>query len=437
MNRVLIVSLNFPPSTIASVHRARHLAKHLPAHGWQPRILTIDERFHKEPPDPGLAALVPADVDVVRLGALPYSATRWLGIGDLALRSLVPLKRALDRHCASFKPHVVLITGWPFYEMLLTRHLRKRFGVPVVLDFQDPWVSAEGATRPRLSKGGLAHLLARTLEPFAVRPAAWITSVSDTQNAEMAARYPWFNGTRMTGIPIGGDPEDFDALRVAPPASSTIRLDPAMLNLCYVGTFLPRAGEVVRALFKGAALFRAEHPDLAKRVRFVFVGTSNQPAGAAVDPSSHRVMPIAADEGVADMVEEHPPRVPYLEALALQANAHAILMLGSDEPHYTASKIYPGMMSGRPFLSIFHAASSAHRILSEAGGGVALGFGDLAELAEQPRAIALALERLATSPQSLGAVDPLAYAAVTADAVSQRFADVFEAARCGAEGQAQ
>ena len=442
MNRVLIVSLNFPPSTIASVHRARHLAKYLPAHGWQPRILTIDERFHKEPPDPGLAALVPADVDVVRLGALPYSATRWLGIGDLALRSLVPLKHALDHHCATFKPHVILITGWPFYEMLLTRHLRQRFGVPVVLDFQDPWVSAEGATRPRLSKGGLAHLLARTLEPYAVRPAAWITSVSDTQNAEMAARYPWLDGTRMTGIPIGGDPEDFDALRVAPPEGSTIRLDPAMLNICYVGTFLPRAGEVVRALFKGAALFRAEHPELAVRVRFVFVGTSNQPAGAAVvsfsdGPSSHRVMPIAAQEGVADMVEEHPPRVPYLEALALQANAHAILMLGSDEPHYTASKIYPGMMSGRPFLSIFHDASSAHRILSEAGGGVALGFADLAQLAEQPHAIAQALERLVTAPQSLGAVDPQAYATVTAEAVSQRFATVFEAARQGAAGQAQ
>ena len=137
------------------------------------------------------------------------------------------------------------------------------------------------------------------------------------------------------------------------------------------------------------------------------------------------------------MVEEHPPRVPYLEALALQANAHAILMLGSDEPHYTASKIYPGMMSGRPFLSIFHDASSAHRILSEAGGGVALGFADLAQLAEQPHAIAQAMERLVTAPQSLGAVDPQAYATVTAEAVSQRFATVFEAARQGAAGQAQ
>ena len=429
MNRVLIVSLSFPPSTMASVHRARHLAKHLPDHGWQPRILTIDKRYHSDPPDPGLAALVPDDVDVVTVSALPYAMTQRFGIGDLGLRSMLSVRHALDRQCAVFKPDVVFITGWPFYTMLFAARLRKRFGVPVVLDFQDPWVSAEGATRARFSKGGLAHSLACALEPLAVRPASWITSVSDIQNDDMAARYPWLDATRMTAIPIGGDPEDFDALRLAPPADPTIRLDSVMLNFCYVGTFLPRAGDVVRALFRGAALVRAEHPDLASRVRFVFVGTSNQPAGAVVDQPSHRIAPIAAEEGVADMVEEHPPRVPYLEALSLQANAHAILMLGSDEPHYTASKIYPGMMSGRPFLSIFHEASSAHRILSEAGGGVALGFASPTELDAQPRAVAQALERLARSPTSFGAVDPQAYAGVTADAVSQRFASVFDRAR--------
>ena len=428
MNRVLIVSLSFPPSTMASVHRARHLAKHLPAHGWWPRILTIDERFHNEPPDPGLAALVPGHVDVVKLRAVPYSVTKRFGIGDLGLRSLPHVRAALAHECAAFKPDVVFITGWPFYPMLLAGRVARRFGVPVVLDFQDPWVSAEGATRPKLSKGGLVHRLSCLLEPQAVAAAAWVTSVSDIQNADMAARYPWFDGKRMTGIPIGGDPEDYGALRAAPPAQPTIRLDPAKLNFCYVGTFLPRAGEVVRTLFRGAAQLRAGHPDLAGRIRFVFVGTSNPPAGAQVDPASHRVMPIAIEEGVADMVEEHPPRVPYLEALALQANAHAILMLGSDEPHYTASKIYPGMMSGRPFLSIFHQASSAHRILSEARGGVALSFANLNDLAARANDITAVLELLARDPASLGQVDPQAYAPYTASAVSEQFARVFELA---------
>lgn len=428
MKRVLLVSPTFPPSTLASVHRARHLAKGLPAHGWQPRVLTVDERFHKEPADPGLAALLPPDVDVVKAPAWPYAATRRLGIGDLGLRSMTTLRAALTRQCAAFAPDVVLITGWPFYTMLLAPHVR-RLGVPVVLDFQDPWVSAEGATRPALSKNGLSHRLACLLEPRAVRAASWITSVSDIQNEQMAARYPWLDARRMSGIPIGGDPDDYAALRADPPGAPTIRLDPGKLNLCYIGTFLPRAGEVVRALFRGAARLRETRPDLAARLRFVFVGTSNQPAGAPVDHSAHRVSPIAVAEGVADMADEHPPRVPYLEALSLQGNAHAILMLGSDEPHYTASKIYPGMMSGRPFLSIFHARSSAHAILGKAGGGVALAFTDQAGLDAQVPAVAEALATLAEAPETLGRVDPAAYAPYTADAVSAAFADVFERAR--------
>ena len=47
---------------------------------------------------------------------------------------------------------------------------------------------------------------------------------------------------------------------------------------------------------------------------------------------------------------------------------------------------------------------------------------------KSPVTSASALERLAAAPASLGAVDPQAYATVTADAVSQQFAVVFEQA---------
>ncbi len=45
--RVLVVSPHFPPSTLAGVHRARHLAKHLPAAGWRPTVLCVDESHHQ------------------------------------------------------------------------------------------------------------------------------------------------------------------------------------------------------------------------------------------------------------------------------------------------------------------------------------------------------------------------------------------------------
>ena len=73
-----------------------------------------------------------------------------------------------------------------------------------------------GATQPALSRAGLAHWLAVALEPLALRGADFITSVSEGQNAEMVARYPWLDTEKMAAIPIGGDPDDFVALSDMP-----------------------------------------------------------------------------------------------------------------------------------------------------------------------------------------------------------------------------
>src|SRR5207302_1791874 len=113
------------------------------------------------------------------------------------------------RHAAD----AVLITGSPYYPMLLAPEIRRRFRVPVVLDFQDPWVSAWGAAQPRFSRAGLVYRAAAILEPRALHGADFVTSVSENQNAEMAARYRWLDASRMAAIPIGGDPDDFAALR--------------------------------------------------------------------------------------------------------------------------------------------------------------------------------------------------------------------------------
>jgi hypothetical protein len=101
-------------------------------------------------------------------------------------------------------------------------------------------------------------------------------------------------------------------------------------------------------------------------------------------------------------------------------------MLGSDEPHYTASKIYPALMSGRPFLSLFHRASSAHAILRAAGGGRAFAFATPEELAALEAPLAEGLRTLAAAPESLGHVDPSAYAAYEARAIACRFGAIFD-----------
>jgi Glycosyl transferase 4-like domain len=419
---VVILSPYFPPSTLAGVHRARHLAKHLQAWDWTPVIVCVDEAHHEERLDPALVTLLPAGIEVAKAGAAPAWLTRRIGVGDIGLRAWAHLKRTLFTVLEGRPVGVVLITGAPFYPMLLSSEVKKNFRVPIVLDFQDPWVSSRGALQPAFSKAGISHRLATQLEPLALRSADYITSVSDTQNAEMAARYPWLNSSHMAAVPIGCDPDDFLALSANSHGATRNYLDADCINLSYVGTFLPHAGPLVRLLFRAIGRLRATESALAARIRLNFFGTSNQPN----DYTTLRVRSLAEAEGVGELVREVPQRIPYLHALSVLTRSDGLLLIGSDEPHYTASKIYPALMSGRPFVSLFYRTSSANQILNAAGGGFAFSFTSLEELAALEEPLACALYKLAACPEAIGRVNSASYAPYEARAIAGRFADIFD-----------
>ena len=250
------------------MHRARHLAKHLPAAGWQPNVLCVDERFHDETLDPGLAALIPADTRIIKTGALPVRLTQLAGMSDLGLRAFFHLKSAAQKILDTDAIEAVLITGSPYYPMLLSGWLKRRYGVPVVLDFQDPWVSSFGASQPRFSKAGLAHWLAARLEPPALRHADFVTSVSEVQNAEMASRYSWLDAGKMAAIPIGGDADDYTALRAETGRTGRLPVEPGFINFSYVGTFLPRSAVTARVVFSRAGGASADRAGACRKTAF-------------------------------------------------------------------------------------------------------------------------------------------------------------------------
>lgn len=419
---VIVVSPYFPPSTLAGVHRARHLAKHLPAWGWRPIVICVHEAYHEQKLDPELEKLVPASVETVRVGAIPTKYSRTLGFGDIALRAWFQLRHAVLRSIKETDAKAVLISGAPFYPLLFAPLIKAQFNIPVVLDFQDPWVSAVGATHRRLSKAGGSHWLATKLEPKALRGAAFVTSVSDTQNADMVARYPWLDPAKMAAIPIGGDPDDFLQLRSSDCLAPAGTIDETKINLSFVGTVTPSFGPQITATLQAFSRLREQQPRLAEHMRLNFIGTSAQPN----EHSKFAVLPLAKRAGVEDHVHEVPQRVPYLDALKVLVRSNGLMLIGSDEPHYTASKIYPGLMSGTPYFSLFHKSSSSHAILSQAGGGLPLAFANAMELEALEQPLADALATLATAPDRLGKADASAYAPFEARSIAKRYANIFD-----------
>ncbi len=417
---VIIVSPYFPPSSLAGVHRARYLAKHLPSAGWKPIVVCVDEAYHEQRLDHALAHLVPADVEIIRVPAIPALITRCFGVGDLGLRAWFPLRSAVFRLLSTRNVKAVLITGSPFYPMMLAPLIKKRFGVPVVLDFQDPWASNWGAQQPLKSKAGLAYRVARFLEPRALRAAAHITSVSALQNNELAARYSWLEPSMLSEIPIGADPEDFIALRNTPDIASSVELK-NKLTLAYVGTVWPPVLPTLKTFLRSLARVRESAPELFERLNILFVGTTGNPSSTG----KHLVRPLAQEAGVDSVVQEIPQRLPFLEALAITARADANLIIGSNEPHYTASKVFGLLMSGRPYLTLLHQASSAHALAELAKGGIAVSFTSLEKLAQLEEALADAIIELATKPQVYATVDSSVYAHFEAKVIAARYGRIF------------
>src|SRR5204862_412557 len=71
----------------------------------------------------------------------------------------------------------------------------------------------------------LAHLSALLLEPFAVKRAAHVTSVSEGTNTGILKRYKNLKESDFTAIPIGGEPEVFQYLQSRDSASESNHAD--------------------------------------------------------------------------------------------------------------------------------------------------------------------------------------------------------------------
>lgn len=355
-----MVSPHFPPDTSAAAHRVRLLAPHLPELGWEPTVVTVDPRDYEGRLDPSLEALVPSDLRVIRVRALPARATRLVGLGDLGLRSFHGLLRACRELLASERIDCLFITIFPSYPALLGPLLKRRTRIPFVLDYQDPWVGAWGRTTGTGANGApdlksrLSRAVAARLEPIAVRAADGITAVSEGTLEGVRERIPGMKTTPCVGIPLGGEASDFEYLRSHPRKSRLFDAGDGRVHISYVGTLLPLGLETLRAFLGALALLKKRAPDRFGKLQVHFVGTSNQTTG-----SSERVAPEARRLGVEEAVRETPERIDYLDALDVLIRSHAILLMGSSERHYTASKLFPALLARRPLLAIFHRESSA------------------------------------------------------------------------------
>jgi hypothetical protein len=424
----VIIGPDFAPSGLPPATRIRFFAKHLPEFGWEPIILTVDPRFYEWPIDPESERLLQDSLQVVRTDAFSASWTRKLGIGDIGMRSLWHQWRKLKSLSQERKPDLIFIPVPPYVTMALGRLAHNRFRIPYVIDYIDPWVTEYYWKLPRAErppKWPLAYLLSRLLEPFSLKHVRHIVGVSKGTTDSVRGRYPWLEKTGASEIPYGGEPSDFEYLRKNPRKNKIFDLADGLFHLTYAGAYTPGMKETIRALFDAARAGLDRRPSAFNRLRLHFVGTSYSPLGSG----SSVIAAMAQECGIGEMVDEHPARVHYLDALQIMLDSHGLLILGSDEPHYTASKVFPCILARKPLLAVFHEDSSVVSFLMQVPAARLVTFNRQTKPAKKVEEILERLEEIiACSPDARPAVQWDLPERYTARAMTARLAQAFDSA---------
>jgi hypothetical protein len=253
--------------------------------------------------------------------------------------------------------------------MALGRIWKERYGIPFVLDMQDPWATDYYRDRPRAErppKYWIADHVHRTLEPWTMKQADGIVAVSNGYIETLRERYPRLRHVPTKLLPFGAAPSDLEFVRQNPQPNRFFNAGDEFLHGVYVGRGGADMASAANVLFGALKLGLQENPDQFNRIRLHFVGTSY----AADHRAEKTIEPLAHQFGVAQHVDESPQRVPYFQALQLLLDADFLVVPGSDDPQYTASKIYPYILSRKPMMALFHETSSVCDVLRSTGAGI-------------------------------------------------------------------
>lgn len=404
--------------------------------GWKPIVLAVDPAYVEGVEEPLLLESVPSDMAIYRVRALPVRWTHRVGVGDLGVRAFPFLYKGGAQIMTRYKIDLVYFSTTIITAMALGPIWKKRYRIPFVVDLQDPLVNhyLEAELKPKRSlKYRIAQHMNRLLEPWVMRKVDGIIAVSEPYHVTLRKRYPWICRELCATIPFGAAEKDFDILRAYPQENRFSKAGDGYIHGLYVGRGGRDMKRALRIIFKALLLGLDRKPELFSKVHLYFVGTDYAPFKLA----QKSVEPVAAELGVEKLVHEYPQRVAYFEALQLLSDADFLLVPGSDDPQYTASKIYPYIMARKPLLAIFHERSSVVEVLRSTEAGEAVTFSSATD--ENAAALSLfcqwvrLLQRLPYEPH----INWQAFLPYTAREMTRRQCELFDhvvAARLAARG---
>ena len=344
-------------------------------HGWEAEVVTVDPNYIEGFHDEYLSETIPEEIKVHYVNALPIWITRKVGLGSLSIRSLLFYLIKVNKLLKRGNYDLIFFSTTMFHVGVLGAYWKWRYGVPFVVDLQDPWRNDFYLDKPKFErppKFWFAYKLLSWTEAISLPKASGIISVSEGYLTEIKRRYLSTENLPMKVIPFGASRIDFDLVNRNKIDGYKFKVkNHKVKNVVYVGAVTSSFIPIIEAFFN-ALLKDIEQ---MSRYHFYFIGTSY-----SITQSIPLVSELAIKLGISDFVTEQTKRISYFQTLASLQNADILFIPGSLDEDYNASKVYNAILSETPIFSIFNNKSEVKQIIQKSGSGKVIGFDNLMDL---------------------------------------------------------
>jgi hypothetical protein len=349
------------------MHRVRQSVNYFQEFDYEPIVIAVKPDRNEHPQDLTLSKTIPKDLKIHWINAFSTSWTRKFGLGSLALRSLWFYFFNVNRVLKNEKIDLIYFSTTMFPVTVLGAYWKWRFNIPYIIDIQDLWHSDYYQDKPKEqqpAKHFFSYRLNKFLEPIAMKKVSGIVSVSEGYVRILQTRYPHLKSEQFTVIPFGAFEKDFDFV------NEQQYIENHHVIFRYIGRGGHDMDTAFRIIFSGFCRGLKQNFTLFSKVQMEFIGTSYAKAGKG----KSLISSLASEYGLEKYVSEKTDRIPYFEALGLLKSADVLIIPGSDDPSYTASKIYPYILAKKTLLAVFNDQSSVIKILKNTNAGEYVGF---------------------------------------------------------------
>ncbi len=238
----------------------------------------------------------------------------------------------------------IYATGGPWSCLLAALRLHKLSGIPMVLDFRDPWVS-----NPNMSlKTPLSRWIQKAMESRCVNAASFVIANTEELRQNFMTRYSNIDPGRFVTVTNGF--EDMPSESHGSTEQFTLVHAGALYQSRNPLNFLRALVELVREGTIPARTFRVQ-----------LVG------GVSItDPAIELELRSEAIRDVLEII----PRVSHDDALEFQRRASALILIQTGFPLQVPRKLYEYLSLARPILAIAEHHSATARMVNELGVGI-------------------------------------------------------------------